>query len=70
MAGIPTGAIDLRASFRADRSDWMPTYLVRGRTPCVEAGPQVDDINAFMSAHGQQGGDSGWEVGMQVCCSF
>jgi nicotinamidase-related amidase len=25
--------IHLRASFRADRSDWMPTYLVRGRTP-------------------------------------
>jgi nicotinamidase-related amidase len=42
--------IHLRASFSADRSDWMPTYLVRGRTPCVEGTAGIEPL-AFASAH-------------------
>jgi nicotinamidase-related amidase len=28
--------IHLRAIFQPDRSDWMPTYKLRGRIPCVQ----------------------------------
>jgi ureidoacrylate peracid hydrolase len=42
--------IHLRASFRADRSDWMPTYLVRGRTPCVEGTAGIEAL-PFASEH-------------------
>lgn len=28
--------VHLRARFKADRSDWMPRYMLRGRIPCVE----------------------------------
>ncbi len=28
--------IHVRASFRADRSDWMPKYVLRGGIPCVQ----------------------------------
>jgi nicotinamidase-related amidase len=31
--------IHLRASFKADMSDWMPKYKLRGRIPCVEGTP-------------------------------
>jgi nicotinamidase-related amidase len=33
-AGIEV--IHLRASFKADMSDWMPKYILRGAIPCVE----------------------------------
>ncbi len=36
--------IHLRASFRADRSDWMPTYLLRGRTPCVQGTAGIEPL--------------------------
>ena len=42
--------IHLRASFRADRSDWMPTYLLRGRTPCVEGTAGIEPL-PFASEH-------------------
>ena len=28
--------VHLRASFKADMSDWMPKYKLRGRIPCVQ----------------------------------
>jgi nicotinamidase-related amidase len=28
--------VHLRASFKADMSDWMPKYALRGRIPCVQ----------------------------------
>ncbi|GAG34847.1 unnamed protein product [marine sediment metagenome] len=28
--------VHLRASFKADMSDWMPRYKLRGRIPCVQ----------------------------------
>jgi nicotinamidase-related amidase len=34
--------IHLRASFKADRSDWMPKYRLRGRIPCVEGTPGIE----------------------------
>jgi len=42
--------IHLRASFSADRSDWMPTYLLRGRTPCVQATAGIEPL-PFASEH-------------------
>jgi len=36
--------IHLRASFSADRSDWMPTYLLRGRTPCVQGTAGIEPL--------------------------
>jgi len=42
--------IHLRASFRADRSDWMPNYLLRGRTPCVQGTAGIEPL-PFASAN-------------------
>ena len=42
--------IHLRASFRTDRSDWMPTYLLRGRTPCVQGTAGIEPL-PFASEH-------------------
>jgi nicotinamidase-related amidase len=36
--------IHLRASFSADMSDWMPTYLLRGRTPCVQGTAGIEPL--------------------------
>jgi nicotinamidase-related amidase len=36
--------IHLRASFSADRSDWMPKYLLRGRTPCVQGTAGIEPL--------------------------
>jgi nicotinamidase-related amidase len=36
--------IHLRASFKADMSDWMPKYILRGRIPCVEGTPGVETL--------------------------
>lgn len=36
--------IHLRASFSADKSDWMPRYLLRGRTPCVQGTPGIEPL--------------------------
>jgi nicotinamidase-related amidase len=36
--------IHLRASFKADMSDWMPKYKLRGRIPCVEGTPGVETL--------------------------
>ncbi len=34
--------VHLRASFKPDMSDWMPTYKLRGRIPCVEGTAGVE----------------------------
>jgi len=31
--------VHLRASFKADMSDWMPKYMLRGAIPCVQGTP-------------------------------
>lgn len=36
--------IHLRASFKPDMSDWMPTYKLRGSIPCVEGTPGVETL--------------------------
>ena len=36
--------IHLRASFRTDMSDWMPTYLLRGRIPCVQGTAGIEPL--------------------------
>jgi nicotinamidase-related amidase len=36
--------VHLRASFSADRSDWMPKYLLRGRTPCVQGTAGIEPL--------------------------
>ena len=36
--------IHLPASFSADRSDWMPKYLLRGRTPCVQGTAGIEPL--------------------------
>jgi ureidoacrylate peracid hydrolase len=36
--------IHLRASFRADMSDWMVRYKLRGRIPCVEGTPGIETL--------------------------
>lgn len=33
-AGIEV--VHLRSRFKADRSDWMPKYILRGNIPCIE----------------------------------
>jgi len=42
--------VHLRASFSADRSDWMPKYLLRGRTPCVQGTAGIEPL-PFASEH-------------------
>jgi nicotinamidase-related amidase len=42
-----TGGIEivhLRASFKPDMSDWMPTYKLRGRIPCVQGTAGVETL--------------------------
>ena len=36
--------IHLRASFKPDMSDWMPTYKLRGSIPCVEGAAGVETL--------------------------
>ena len=48
QAGIEV--IHLRASFSADRSDWMPRYLLRRRTPCVQGTAGIEPL-PFASEH-------------------
>lgn len=36
--------IHLRAHFRADSSDWMARYRLRGRIPCIEGTPGVKTL--------------------------
>jgi nicotinamidase-related amidase len=36
--------VHLRASFKPDMSDWMPTYRLKGSIPCVEGTPGVDTL--------------------------
>lgn len=36
--------IHLRASFKADMSDWMPRYKLRGSIPCVEGTAGVETL--------------------------
>jgi nicotinamidase-related amidase len=38
--------IHLRASFKADMSDWMPKYILRERIPCVQ-GTGGDEVLPF-----------------------
>jgi nicotinamidase-related amidase len=34
--------VHLRASFNADKSDWMPKYQLRGAIPCVQGTPGAE----------------------------
>jgi nicotinamidase-related amidase len=36
--------VHLRASFKPDMSDWMPTYKLRGRIPCVQGTAGVETL--------------------------
>jgi nicotinamidase-related amidase len=36
--------VHLRASFKPDMSDWMPTYRLLGRIPCVEGTEGVETL--------------------------
>src|SRR5919201_4049141 len=36
--------VHLRARFRPDMADWMATYKLRGRTPCVEGTSGVETL--------------------------
>jgi nicotinamidase-related amidase len=36
--------VHLRASFKPDMSDWMPTYRLKGSIPCVEGTPGVETL--------------------------
>ena len=36
--------VHLRARFKADMSDWMPTYMLKGSIPCVEGTPGVETL--------------------------
>lgn len=39
------GIIHLRASFKADMSDWMPKYKLRGRIPCIEGTQGIEPLD-------------------------
>jgi nicotinamidase-related amidase len=45
--------IHLRARFRPDMSDWMATYRVRGRIPCVEGTPGVEPLPFALERPGE-----------------
>lgn len=45
--------VHLRARFRPDMSDWMATYRVRGRIPCVEGTPGVEPLPFALERPGE-----------------
>lgn len=45
--------IHLRASFEPDMSDWMITYKLRGRIPCIAGTPGIDTLPFAVEAPGE-----------------
>jgi nicotinamidase-related amidase len=45
--------VHLRASFKPDMSDWMPTYKLKGSIPCVEGTPGVDTLPFALEKPGE-----------------
>ncbi len=46
--------VHLRAHFKADRSDWMPRYKLRGRIPCVEGTPGIETVPFALELPGEK----------------
>ncbi len=45
--------VHLRARFKADMSDWMPRYKLRGSIPCVEGTGGVETLPFALEAPGE-----------------
>lgn len=45
--------VHLRASFKADMSDWMPKYKLRGWIPCVEGTAGVEPLPCALEEPGE-----------------
>ncbi len=45
--------VHLRASFKPDMSDWMPTYKLRGSIPCVEGTEGVETLPFALEEPGE-----------------
>jgi len=46
--------VHLRASFKADESDWMPKYKLCGRTPCVQGTGGEEPVPFAMEQPGEK----------------
>ena len=46
--------VHLRASFKPDMSDWMPTYKLRGRIPCVQGTAGVETLPFALDKPGEK----------------
>jgi nicotinamidase-related amidase len=46
--------VHLRASFKPDMSDWMPTYKLRGRIPCVQGTTGVETLPFALNRPGEK----------------
>jgi nicotinamidase-related amidase len=46
--------VHLRASFKPDMSDWMPTYKLRGRIPCVQGTAGVETVPFALDKPGEK----------------
>jgi len=46
--------VHLRASFAPDMSDWMPTYKLRGRIPCVQGTAGVKTLPFALDKPGEK----------------
>ncbi len=46
--------IHLHASFKPDMSDWMPTYKLRGRIPCVQGTAGVETLPFALDKPGEK----------------
>lgn len=45
--------IHLRASFKANMSDWMPKYMLRGRTPCIQGTTGEESVPLAVEKFGE-----------------
>jgi nicotinamidase-related amidase len=45
--------VHVRASFKPDMSDWMPTYRLKGGIPCVEGTPGVEILPFALEEPGE-----------------
>jgi nicotinamidase-related amidase len=45
--------IHLRASFNADRSDWMPKYILRGGIPCLQGTAGAEPLPCAVEKPGE-----------------
>jgi nicotinamidase-related amidase len=45
--------IHLRSRFKADQSDWMPRYRLRGRIPCIEGTPGEETLPFAVESPGE-----------------